>query len=63
MYDAVGAYQVGVDFEFLESTLTDRGIMEQSLGINQFLKIKDVTYVPDRKVVIFDCDVFEHLLN
>lgn len=63
MYDNVGVCQVGIEFEFLDSVLTDRGIIEESIGINQFLRIKDVTYLSEKKLIIFDCDVFEHLLN
>jgi hypothetical protein len=63
MYDTIGDCQIGVEFDYLESVLTDRGIIEESLGTNQFLKIKNVTYIPERKFVIFDCEVFQHLMN
>lgn len=63
MYNIVGNCQVGIEFEFLDSTLTDRGQIEDSISLNQFLRIKDLTYYPDKKLLIFDCDVYEHLLN
>lgn len=63
MYDTVGVCQVGIDFEYLDSVLTSRGIFEESIGVNQFLRIKDVNYNPEKKFIVFDCDVFEHLLN
>lgn len=63
MYENVGTCQVGIEFDFLESALTDRGIIEESIGMNQFLRIKDVTYIAEKKYLVFDCEVFEHLLN
>ena len=63
MYNIVGNCQVGVEFEFLESILTDRGILEDSISMNQFLRIKELTYFEDKKLLVFDCDVYEHLVN
>lgn len=63
MYNTVGTCQVGIEFEFLDTILTDRGVIEDSIAINQFLRIKDLTYLADKKMIVFDCDVYEHLLN
>lgn len=63
MYNVIGNCQCGIDFEFLDTVLTDRGIIEDSISMNQFLRIKEVTILQDKKTIIFDCDVYEHLLN
>lgn len=63
MYDAIGDCQVGMDMEYLDHILTERGRLEESLTLNQFVRVTDLTYYPDKKFLIFDCDIYEHLLN
>lgn len=62
MHD-IGSCQIGVEFEFLNMILTDRGILEGTLNLNQSLEVKDVTYMPENKFLVFDCNVLESLLN
>lgn len=63
MYNVVGTCQCGIDFEFLDSVLTERGILEDSISMNQFLRIKEASYANNKKMIVFDCDVYEHILN
>jgi hypothetical protein len=63
MDNHVGSVQIGIEFEFLDLALTDRSIIEGSLGLNQSLKITDLTYFPDKQLIMLECDVYEKLLN
>ena len=63
MYDTVGSCQIGLELEFLGKVITDQAIVEESIELNQFIKVKDVTYCPDKQMILFDCEVFEHLWN
>lgn len=63
MHNIIGGLQVGVEFEFLNRVLTERGILEQSLDLTQEIKITDVTYYPEKKLLIFDCDILQGLYH
>jgi hypothetical protein len=59
----VGSIQIGIEFDFLDLALTNQSILEGTLGLNQSLKTTDVTYFPEKKFLMIDCDVYEQLLN
>lgn len=63
MYNTVGSASIGVRLDYLDKIITDEAREEQSIGVTQFIKVKSLEYDPDQKFIVFECEVFEHLIN
>lgn len=63
MYNPVGTAQIGVNFDFIAKALTEQGIEEGSIALNQFFKITDLQYDEDSGLVVLECEVYEQVIN
>lgn len=63
MYNIVGEAQIGVNFDFIAKALTEQGQEEETISSNQFFKVRKFEFNEDMNLIVFDCDVLEHVLN
>lgn len=62
-YNNIGEAHVGVNFDFIAKALTEQGLEEDTLTVNQFFKVKSFEYNEEHNLIVFECDLFEHMLN
>lgn len=63
MYDFKGQSSIGLEVEYFNKLLTENGIEDGFLNPIDFLRITDVEWFPDKKLLQFTCDIYTNIIN
>lgn len=63
MFSPVGEAQIEINLDFIAKALTEQGHAEETITKNQFFKITSFEILEENNHIIFDCTVFEQILN
>lgn len=59
----VGHATLKIGFDYLNKVMTNRSIEETSLSPEQYIQVVSVESDNDEKVLIIECNIYEHRLN